>query len=61
MNKHRVHPFVEHSYRKIMDSGQFADLVVEQGWLDSREKWAPILKLCTDKHTAETLDREFAK
>uniref|UniRef100_A0A183BQI6 DNA primase n=1 Tax=Globodera pallida TaxID=36090 RepID=A0A183BQI6_GLOPA len=61
ISRHRVHPFVKDSYRKIMDSGDFDHLVVEQGWLDSPEKWNSILKLCGDEELTELLEREFTR
>jgi hypothetical protein len=51
----------EHAYRTIMDCGEFDKLVVEQGWLDSREEWRNVLKLCPDPEMGEQLDNEFEK
>lgn len=49
----------EHAYRVIMDSGEFDQLVLEQGWLDSKEQWGAVLKLCADANMAKTIEKEF--
>ena len=49
----------EHAYQVIMDSKQFDELVLEQGWLDSRERWSAVLKLCADPEMVEIMDKEF--
>jgi hypothetical protein len=51
----------EHSYREIMKTGEFDKLVLEQGWLNNREQWECILKLCADVETKEKLYKEFER
>ncbi|KAF7635640.1 DNA primase [Meloidogyne graminicola] len=61
INKYRVHPMAEIVFRCILDSGEFENLIYEQGWLDTQEEWSKILKLCTDVEMREIMDREFGR
>ncbi|KAH7696378.1 DNA primase small subunit [Aphelenchoides avenae] len=42
-----------------MDSDDMDKLVIEQGWLDSSERWDPVLRLCKDDELRESLERQF--
>ncbi|KAL3069460.1 hypothetical protein niasHS_018185 [Heterodera schachtii] len=62
INKYRVHPFVTEAYRKIMESGDFEQLIMEQGWLDTADQWnSTILAHWADKSLAELLDKGFSR
>jgi hypothetical protein len=51
---------VEDAYDIIAKSPEFEKLVLEQGWLNSREHWASILRLCSEE-MAKKIDTAFEK
>uniref|UniRef100_A0A1I8B1P1 DNA primase n=1 Tax=Meloidogyne hapla TaxID=6305 RepID=A0A1I8B1P1_MELHA len=61
VNKYRIHPMAELAFRCILDSGEFENLIFEQGWLDTQEEWSKILNLCPDVEMREIMDREFGR
>lgn len=52
---------IEHSYKTIMNSGELDALIIEQGWLETEEKWTKVLNFCEDLQIREILQTEFLK
>nr|CAD2203888.1 unnamed protein product [Meloidogyne enterolobii] len=61
ITKYRVHPMAEIAFRCILDSGEFENLIFEQGWLETQEEWNKILNLCPDVEMREIMDKEFRR
>lgn len=51
----------EIAFRCILDSGEFENLIFEQGWLETQEEWNKILNLCPDVEMREIMDKEFRR
>jgi len=58
-DKRGVHPVATDACRVIMESGEFDELVEEQGWLDNEAKWSEVLKLCVNESARNKIHASF--
>lgn len=57
LKKKCIHPSIKRASKIIKDF--FADLVEEQGWLNSAEQWTEILKLVPEEEVRSAIEKDF--